>query len=193
MCIAPREVGAKLVYVSTSSVFDGTKNTPYSEGDTPHPQTYYGHSKYLGELATASLPDFIIARICWVFGGGPSKDQKFIAKMLQQMDQPVIRVISGKRGSPTYGKDVIAVVQRLLKEGGNGIYHLSNTGTPTRAEVVRELVRITNSRAQVEEVGAEYFGGTATRADNESMISQVVYTRPWQEALEEYVRIEWKR
>ena len=194
MATAARIVGAKLVYISTSDVFDGTKVEPYTEGDIPAPQSIYGHSKYLGELAVRTMLDeYLILRICWVFGGGRAKDQKFIAKILQQLDQPVIHVITGKRGSPTYGKDLVAGIRRLVEEGESGLYHMGNAGSPTRADIVRDIVRATGSKAEVREVEPSFFGATyaAHRGNNESMASKVPYMRPWQEALEEYIHEEW--
>lgn len=193
MAIAAREVGAELVYVSTSAVFDGGRKEPYTENDTPHPQNHYGHSKYLGELAVASIvEDHVIVRIAWVFGGGKAKDQKFVAKILKQLDQPVINIIANKRGSPTYGKDLVAGIKRLVEENKRGIYHMGNEGTPTRLEVTEEIVRITKSKTNIKEVAPEFFSTTyASRLDNESMISRVSYMRPWQEALREYIETEW--
>jgi len=194
MATAARTIGAKLVYISTSDVFDGTKTEPYIENDAPSPQSVYGHSKYLGELAVkAMLDDYLILRICWAFGGGRTKDQKFIAKILTQLDQPIINVIKDKRGSPTYGKDLVAGIRRLVEEGESGLYHMGNAGSPTRADIVREIVRITGSKAEVREVEPSFFGATYTahRGDNESMMSKVPYMRPWQEALEEYIHEEW--
>ncbi|HEY4501195.1 MAG TPA: NAD(P)-dependent oxidoreductase [Candidatus Paceibacterota bacterium] len=193
MATAARAVGAKLVYISTSGVFNGTKAEPYVEEDIPAPQTVYGHSKYLGELAVIGVLDnYLILRICWVFGGGKSRDQKFIAKIIRQLDQPIINVVTGKRGSPTYGKDIVAGMRRLVEEGKSGLYHMSNDGTPTRADVVREIVQITGSRTNVQEVDANFFGAKdASRPNNESIVSKVPYMRPWQEALAEYIHTEW--
>ncbi|MGH7141429.1 MAG: SDR family oxidoreductase [Minisyncoccia bacterium] len=193
MACAARAVGAKMVYVSTSAVFDGTKALPYEESDVPYPQSHYGHSKYLGELAVAELvEDHIIARISWVFGGGEAKDQKFVAKIIKQLDKPVIKVIAGKRGSPTYGKDLVAGFKRLMTDGKCGIFHMSNEGAPTRADVAREIVRSTGSLAHVEEVDPSFFSfAYADRLDNESMTSRISYMRPWQEALGEYIKTEW--
>lgn len=193
MALAAREVGAKLVYVSTSAVFDGKKETPYCEDDLPRPQNYYGHSKYLGEIAVAGiLADALIVRICWVFGGGKTKDQKFVAKILKQLDQPVVNVVAGKRGSPTYGKDLVAGIKRLITEGKSGIFHMGNEGAPTRADLVREIVKITRSSVEVLEVEESFFSASyADRLNNESMVSKVKYMRPWQDALAEYIDTEW--
>ena len=75
VAMAAREIGAKLIYISTAGVFDGEKDGPYGEQDRPNPQNYYGHSKYLGELAVVgTVEDHIIVRVCWMMGGGPGKD-----------------------------------------------------------------------------------------------------------------------
>jgi len=193
MATAAKTVEAKLVYISTSGVFDGTKSESYTEKDTPAPQNIYGHSKYLGELAVEGmLDDYLILRICWVFGGGQAKDQKFVTKILKQLDQPVINVVTHKRGSPTYGKDLIVGIRRLVEEGKSGLYHMSNAGSPTRVDVAREIVRITGSRAKVRETDPSFFGATgANRPNNESMTSKIPYMRPWQDALREYIEKEW--
>jgi len=193
VAFAAREVGAKFVYVSTSAVFDGNKEGPYSEEDIPNPQNHYGHSKYLGEIATTGLlKDALIVRICWVFGGGVTKDQKFVAKILKQLDQPIINVVASKCGSPTYGKDLVEGIKQLVKDGKTGIYHMGNEGTPTRADVVREIIRITGSRVEVREVDETFFSASyADRLNNESMVSKTNYMRPWKEALAEYIQTEW--
>ena len=50
---ACREVGAKLIQVSTDCVFSGNKGM-YSEDDIPDPVDLYGRSKLLGEVSTGN-------------------------------------------------------------------------------------------------------------------------------------------
>ncbi len=195
VALVAREVGAKLVYVSTSAVFDGKKIESYREDDIPNPQNHYGHSKYLGELAvTGLLSDYIIARTCWIFGGGPTKDHKFVANILKQLTKPSVEIIGGKRGSPTYGKDFVEACLRLVEEGKRGIFHVGNEGAPTRVDIAREIVRIVGTPTEVIETDASVFEkqypGTGARG-NESIVSTKVILRPWREALREYIETEW--
>ena len=46
---AAEETGARVIYVSTNYVFDGTKAEEYTEEDRPAPLNAYGRSKLAGE------------------------------------------------------------------------------------------------------------------------------------------------
>ena len=80
IALAAKSVGAKMIYISTSAVFDGLDG-PYTENDACNPQSYYAKSKFLGELIVQGvLDDYVIGRACWMFGGGSKLDKKFISK-----------------------------------------------------------------------------------------------------------------
>ena len=191
MALAAREHGALLVYVSTSSVFDGKKNEPYTPEDAPNPLSVYGHSKYLGELAVQGIvPEYIIARITWVFGGGKERDKKFVSKILEQLDEPVIRAVADKSASPTYAKDAVDAIKRLIEEGKRGVFHVPNSGSATRADIAREIIAITGSKAKVEEVTDADFATPYATGDNEALEPSIPM-RPWREALQEYLEEEW--
>lgn len=192
LALAAKSVGAKLVYISTAGVFDGEKKAPYSEKDAPHPQNVYGHSKYLGEIAVRQLLDnYIIARASWMFGGGQSRDKKFVAKIIGQLDQPAVKAVNDKFGSPTFGKDIVAAVARLIVQNKKGLFHLSNTGRASRFDIAVEIVKFFDAKTKLVSVKGSFFDLPAKRVTNEAMSSQVSLMRPWREALREYLAMEW--
>ncbi|MDP2705030.1 MAG: sugar nucleotide-binding protein [Patescibacteria group bacterium] len=190
--IAAKDVGAKLIYISTAGVFDGEKNGPYAETDMPNPKNFYGKSKHQGELIVrAMLDDYIIARACWMFGGGLRQDKKFVSKIIKQLDKEEIKAVDDAYGSPTFGKDLVEALKRLLKENAVGIFHLSNVGACSRYEVAKFIIETLKPNVKLIPVGLDHFPG-AYRVKNEAMVSGHKLMRPWQDALKEYLETEWK-
>lgn len=189
-----RTVGATLVYASTSRVFRGDKKEPYTEADIPDPQTYYGLTKYLGELVSASLPHHIIARTAWVFGGGVDRDDKFYGKILQKLktNEPEIVALNDVYGSPTYAKDYIDAIKDLLAKGAYGTFHIANAGVATRYDLACAMALQVNSDAKIDAVDRTYFPHGRVLPSNEAIIGAHSTLRPWQDALAEYVSEEWK-
>ena len=191
MAVVAKELGIKLVYISTAGVFDGTKKSSYTEKDIPNPQNIYGHSKFLGELAVSGiLENYIIARVCWMFGGGPNKDQKFVAKIIRQLDKPEIKAVTDQIGSPTFGKDLISGIKKLLHSDARGIYNLANSGVASRFDVAEEIVKLMGKQTKVLKAKMSDFNMDAFRTFNEGMVSKVKTQRSWQSALKEYIETE---
>jgi dTDP-4-dehydrorhamnose reductase len=192
VALAAQAVGALLVYVSTSRVFDGDKIGPYTESEKPNPKTVYGKSKYLGEtIASLVVTEHLIVRGCWMFGGGPLHDNKFYGTIIKQLIHDEIVALGDVYGSPTYVKDFVGSIKKLIAEGKRGIVHVGNEGSATRAETVEHLIEITKSKAHLKAVTRDYFQSGHTLPTNESISSESVHLRPWQDALAEYVAVEW--
>jgi dTDP-4-dehydrorhamnose reductase len=73
-------IDAKFVYISTDYVFSGNKKSEYTVDDKPDPRSYYGKTKYLGEIETLKHDKHFILRISWVFG---KNGNNFIKTMLR--------------------------------------------------------------------------------------------------------------
>lgn len=190
MALAARAVGAKLVFLSTSGVFDGTKKGPYTEDDIPNPINVYGHSKYLAEAAIATLLDnYLIVRTSWLFGGGSMGDKKFVGKILAQRKSAEVRAVKDRHGSPTYAKDLTKALEQLIVENKRGVVHISG-GTATRYDVALEALKLIGSDAKIIPTSPTDFVDSYKSGVNES-VPDSPYLRPWREALAEYIRTEW--
>jgi len=95
---AAREVGARLLFLSSDYVFDGKKTTPYETGDARNPQSVYGRTKAEAELKLlALLPDCCIVRTSWLFGTGGKCFPDTILKLAAS--RAALDVVSDQRGS----------------------------------------------------------------------------------------------
>ncbi|MDO8482917.1 MAG: NAD(P)-dependent oxidoreductase [bacterium] len=197
MAVAARTVKAKLVYISTTGIFDGLKKSPYIESDIPNPQDHYGHSKYAGELIVQSmLKNYIIARTCWVFGGGSDVDKKFVARIISQLKNPEtteINALNDTKGSPTYAKDLVETIKKLIAKNAKGVFHLTNAGSCSRYDIAKTIVETLKPSVRVTGVKSDYLGPETRRIANESSVSRLNPMRPWLEALREYLLTEWPK
>lgn len=145
--------GIDLIVVSTNEVFDGrrTDGRGYRPTDETAPPNPYGASKLAGERAAADAyagpgasGSLAIVRTAWLFGP-PGND--FPSKILAAAERSrdggdPLRVVADEVGSPTYTQDLAEGIVELV--GGaaiDGINHIVNAGTASRADWARELLR----------------------------------------------------
>src|SRR3954471_9911862 len=108
------EAAARVVYVSTDYVFDGTKPSAYVESDPVNPLSAYGRSKLAGERATLTAsPHSLIVRSSWLFGaGGPN----FVTTMLRLAEEhDRVNVVDDQLGSPTFTGHLAEVLVALAE------------------------------------------------------------------------------
>lgn len=124
---AARDVGARVIYISTDYVFDGTKESPYVETDTPNPASAYGRSKLLGEQATAELgEDGLVIRTSWVCGANGSNMVKTIMNAAEKY--PQLTFVDDQVGKPTFTADLADTLLTLATRSDHGIMHVTNEG-----------------------------------------------------------------
>lgn len=121
-------IGARLVQVSTDFVFDG-EDGPYREEVSPAPVNFYGKSKLAAENATrgAGLDRWAIARTVLVFGTGEALPRSNIVLwVLDKLSKgEPIHVVTDQWRTPTYAPDLAAGIERIVRFGKSGTFHLS--------------------------------------------------------------------
>lgn len=65
---AAAQVGARLVHLSTDSIFDGRGGAPYKETAVPSPVNLYGRAKTAAEGHACQHPDHVIIRTSLIYG-----------------------------------------------------------------------------------------------------------------------------
>jgi dTDP-4-dehydrorhamnose reductase len=196
VALACQKTRALLVHLSTLSVFDGTKCESYTEFDTPNPKSWYSLSKYRGELVVEKLLNqYYIVRAGWMFGGG-LEDKKFVAKIMDLASMnDSINVVDDKFGSPTYTRDISRGIERLIKTGLYGTYHMVNTGDYcSRFEFAQAILKYAGiTTCAVHPVSSASFPLLAPRprmeaARNYSLELQGWNWMPiWRDSLEHYI------
>jgi dTDP-4-dehydrorhamnose reductase len=116
-----RTIGACLIHYSTDYVFDGSKKTPYTEGDPANPQNAYGRTKLEGELAVRnSGAAHLIFRTAWVYA---PRGRNFLLTILRLATQrEELRIVSDQIGAPTLSREIARATVSVLSSlfGGEG-------------------------------------------------------------------------
>lgn len=124
------------IHFSTDYVYHNNQNTPFVETDNTNPQSIYGKSKLNGEKQLLAIhPQAMIIRTSWVYSTFGHNFVKTMLRLGKERDE--LSVVFDQIGSPTYARDLAAVVLQILTKNEeknlpnntfSGIYHYSNEG-----------------------------------------------------------------
>jgi dTDP-4-dehydrorhamnose reductase len=189
LAVATAEVGIPLVHVSTDYVFDGRRDSPYTEFDLTHPLSVYGESKLAGEDAVRiHNPMHYVVRTAWLYSAG---GRNFLNRMRSMAQQPEVRVVDDQHGSPTYAPHLAQAIGRLIATESFGTYHIAGSGGTTWHGLACELYRALGIDTPVVAVSTAEFPRPATRpafAVLETAIEPAIVLPPWRAGLEAFVR-----
>jgi dTDP-4-dehydrorhamnose reductase len=183
------EVDAKVLYVSTDYVFDGSKSEPYVESDEPRPLSVYGQSKLAGEHETqeASSRHFV-ARSSWLFGAA---GKNFVETMLTlARDHGEVLVVRDQVGCPTYTAHLADALVRLIDTDAYGLYHLAGGGECSWFDFAREIFRQARLDCRVMSCTTRELGRPAPRPPYSVLATErtdAIHLPDWTEGLASYL------
>ncbi len=164
---ASRDVGARLVTLSTDYVFDGTKQGFYTQRDDPRPQSVYAASKLEGERRAArASARTVVVRTGWVFGTG---GRNFLSTVVERAKRGErVAAIEDQWGTPTYTQDLAARLRELAGLDVPGTFHATGSGEgASYLEFAREALRAAGlDPALIEAVPASTLRRPAPRPRN---------------------------
>lgn len=186
-------VGAKIIYISTDYVFDGSKRGEYDIDDSTVPINYYGKTKYLGEEAVRNYYNHIIVRISWVFG---LHGKNFIKTMLNlAQTKSELNVISDQVGSPTYTKDLSKLLVDMSLKDIKGTFHATNEGYCSWYELAKYIFEINDIEIKVNPILTKDYGSKANRPLNSKLnkkcLDEAGLERlpKWKDAVKRYCKV----
>jgi dTDP-4-dehydrorhamnose reductase len=147
---------ALLIHYSTDYVFDGTKDSPYTEKDTTHPLNVYGQSKLTGETAIqATQADYLILRTSWVYAARSQNFLNTILRLASEREQ--LNIVADQIGAPTWARLIAETTAHVLKQSmlekhygyfNSAIYHLSAGGSTSWYDFAKTIIETANHRVR---------------------------------------------
>ncbi len=190
---AAKMVNAKVVYISTDYVFDGTKDGIYDVNDDTNPINYYGYTKLAGEKEVEKLDDYLIVRISWVFGINGKNFIKTMLNLAESKDK--LSVVCDQIGSPTYTEDLSKLLLDMVDNNKNGLFFATNEEYCSWYDFAKYIFEINNINIKLDKVLSEDYKTIAKRPMN-SRLSKDKLDREnlqrlpsWKDATERFCKI----
>ena len=197
-----KELGCKMVYISTDYVFDGQGTAPWEPDCKDYkPLNVYGETKLEGELAVSeNLEKYFIVRIAWVFGKNGKNFIKTMLNLGKTHDQ--LRVVSDQIGTPTYTLDLAVLLVDMIETEKYGYYHATNEGGyiswyDFTREIFRQAIEAGHKeyeKVTVTPVTTEEYGVSKARRPFNSRLDKSKLTAngfnllpTWQDAVKRYL------
>jgi dTDP-4-dehydrorhamnose reductase/dTDP-4-dehydrorhamnose 3,5-epimerase len=189
---AAEEINARIVYVSTDYVFDGSGQEPHFEEKETNPINYYGYTKEQGEKIVRELIDrHFIVRTSWVYGSNGNNFVKTMIKLAETRND--ISVVSDQIGAPTYTKDLAEYIVSLVLTNKYGTYHGVNEGYCSWYEFAKVIFEKTESSINIYPISSEEYPTKANRPLNSKLgktnsdVANIKRLPDWKDALSRYL------
>ena len=165
---ACERMDAKFIHYSTDYVFDGSLKEPYTELDTPNPNSVYGASKRKGEeyILKNNKVKSVILRTSWVYS---SYGNNFVKTMIRLgSEKKELGIVSDQIGSPTYAKDLVKDTLNILNNENyqwsrGDVFHYSNNGSCSWYEFADKIFEKTNTYVKLKKLKTEDYPTKARR------------------------------
>jgi dTDP-4-dehydrorhamnose reductase len=171
------EHNVPFVHYSTDYVFPDGIGRPWRESDHPVPLNTYGESKLEGEAAVLRAHSTsIVIRTSWVYSNSSNNFVRRVL-LLASSGNP-LQMVSSQVGSPTYAPELARATLLMAKnqEQGatenQGIFHLAGSGSVSRSDFAREIIRmgvaegVLAQEVAVEEIETASYASPARRPVN---------------------------
>lgn len=191
-----KELGCKMMYISTDYVFNGEGAEPWKADCNDYkPLNVYGQTKLEGELAVSELLEkYFIVRIAWVFGVNGNNFIKTMLRVGRTHDK--LTVVNDQIGTPTYTFDLARLIVDMVETEKYGYYHATNEGGYISwYDFACEIFRQAGYSTIVEPVTTEQYGISKakrpfnSRLDKSKLVENGFKPLPtWKDALERYLK-----
>ncbi len=201
------ERNALLVHYSTDYVFNGSKQDPWTEDDSPAPLSVYGASKLAGEQAIQnSRARHLIFRTSWVYG--PHGNNFLLTMLRLATERDRLSIVDDQVGAPTTSIELARATRTIITgvlagrfgvaDDWSGLYHMTCSGSVSwfgfaQAIFARASERFGVKAPELIPIGTKDYPTAAARPRNSFLSNAKLHARfgvqlpSWQSALDEVI------
>lgn len=190
-----------LIHISTDFVFDGEKNSPYTEEDNPNPRSIYGKTKLEGEREIQSvLAKYFTVRTSWVYSEFGNNFMKTMLRLAKERNS--LNVVNDQIGTPTNANCLAQTIIEIIKSEARslkpevrhhqyGIYNFSNEGSCSWYDFAKKIFELNKVKIEMNPIPTSAYPTPAIRPKysvlDKSKIKKTfgIEIKSWEEALKD--------
>lgn len=158
--------GKYLIHISTDFVFDGTKNSPYTEDDSPNPIEWYGQTKFWAEQEVKkSGVEGVIVRTTYPYRTHFKPKKDFVRNIITKLkDNTLPPMFTDHIITPTFIDDVAHALKVIIAKKPQGIFHVVGSSYESNYDIAIKVAEVFGlDKDKVRKGSLEEFLKTAKR------------------------------
>ncbi len=133
---------ARLIYISTDSVFDGNKIGSYIESDLVAPLNIYAKTKLMGEGPVQLMDAGLVLRTN-IIGWTQENNTSFAEWMLKELTNSApLNLFYDVCFSPLTVYDLSFIIEKIINKPIFGLYHCASNDSISKYDFGREMAKI---------------------------------------------------
>ena len=170
-----RELGIKMIFISTDAVFDGTSDSLYLETDPPGPISVYGKTKRKAEEAVLmSAPYNLVVRTN-IYGFNYREKSSFGEWILNSLISNIeLNMFYDIYFSPILVNELSEILDLCIEQGLGGLYHICSTGSISKYDIAVAIMEEFGIDGSINKVSMEHYKFKAPRTRNMGMSNEKI-------------------
>ena len=184
ICQITDDIGIKFVQLSSDSVFDGTKQSPYEEGDETKPINYYGKTKIESERIVLKNSNNVVVRASVLYGylspnlakieSSSKKSINFGQWLINKLIlNEKVKIITDEYSSPIIADDFARSILHIIKHEKSGLFHSAPKLQITRYDFSIKIAKALGLSVElIEPVSNKELGRDVNTGSNKCLSSE---------------------
>ena len=169
-----KELGIKMIFISTDAVFDGKRSGLYKEEDPPNPISVYGKTKLRAEEEVLKQEKNLVIRTN-IYGFNYREKSSFGEWILNSLiSNTELNMFHDIYFSPILVNELAEIIDLCIHKDLQGLYHICSTGSISKYEIALAFMQEFKINGCINRVSMEQYEFQAPRTKNMGLSNQKI-------------------
>jgi len=169
-----KELGIKMIFISTDAVFDGESELLNKESDTPKPISVYGKTKLHAEEVVLSVNNNLVVRTN-IYGFNYREKSSFGEWILNSLISNIeLNMFYDIYFSPILVNELSDILEQCIESNMAGLYHICSTGSISKYDIAVAIMEEFGLEGSINKVSMKNYNFKAPRTKNMGLSNEKI-------------------